>query len=65
MAIDLSALDQAATGNPKARVTVNKAWLREAHRLLVEGERAQAQLASIKRSDTIFDSLFGSGRSRR
>jgi hypothetical protein len=58
MAIDLTALDQAATGNPKAKVTVNKAWLREAHRLLVDGERAHAELASIRRNETILDSIF-------
>jgi hypothetical protein len=62
MRIDLTALDQAATGNPKAKVTVNKAWLREVHRLLVDGERAKARLAASDRHDTIFDSLFGGGR---
>jgi len=58
MAIDLTALDEAATGNPRANVTVNKAWLREVHRLLVDGERSSAQLASIKRNETILDSIF-------
>ncbi len=58
MAIDLSALDQAATGNPKATVTVNKGWLREVHRKLVDGARAEAELGRIKRSNDIFDALF-------
>lgn len=57
--IDLAALDQAATGNPKAKVTVNKRWLREVHHKLVAGERAESELARLKRQDDIFAGLFG------
>lgn len=64
MAIDLTALDAAATGNPKARVTVNKAWLRAVHSRLVAAERADGELARLKRSNDIVDAVFGFGRLR-
>jgi hypothetical protein len=65
MAIDMGALQRAAIGAPNARVEVNKRWLGEVHRMLLAGERAERELASIKRNDTIIDSIFGARGRRR
>lgn len=53
------ALERAAAGSPRSKVTVNRAWLREVHRKLLAGARAEAELAAAKRNETIIESIFG------
>ena len=59
MAIDMMALDRAAEGDPNARVTVNKRWLREVHRQLTDGAAAKAELDRRRREGSMFDAIFG------
>lgn len=61
--IDMAALAKVATGNPNERVQVNRRWLAEVERMLLAGQRAERVLASLKRNDTILDSVFGGRRS--
>lgn len=62
MAIDMAALERAAGGDPAAKVSVRKGWLKEVHRKLAAGAAAEAELARARRHDTIMDSFFGSLR---
>ncbi|MDF1506429.1 hypothetical protein [Roseisolibacter sp. H3M3-2] len=48
MAINMAQLAKAAQGEPTARVTVNKAWLAEVHKLLLEGEEAKHDARGLR-----------------
>jgi DNA recombination-dependent growth factor C len=72
MAVDLASLARAAAGEPSARVTVNKAWLAEVHRLLTVGAAATKEAESLRTQlrtrtsiDEIGAKLWGAERGRR
>lgn len=61
MAINMDALAQAAKGEPAAKVTVQKRWLAEVHRMLAAGAAAQLELEQMKTERRLHDSIDAIG----
>lgn len=57
MAVDMRALAKAASGDPGAKVTVNKGWLAEVHRLLSAADETGAELARLRNNGELGDRL--------
>jgi hypothetical protein len=72
----MATLKATTFGDPEAKLTVKRSWLKEVHRLLSEGEQAKRDLAALQVKvrqqnqtqmsedqdmDGVFDETFGEG----
>jgi hypothetical protein len=51
MAIDMKALRIATQGDPEAKLTVKRSWLKEVHKLLEEANRTKIELEALKAAE--------------
>jgi hypothetical protein len=64
MAIDLDQLKRASQGEPTARVTVNKAWLAEVYKLLVQVEQDKVAQKTGDFISRMGERFWGAGAQR-
>ena len=48
MAIDMRTLESTTFGDPEAKLSVKRSWLKEVYRLLKEGDQAKRELAALR-----------------
>ena len=57
MAIDMEALKRMSEGEPNTKVTVNRRWLAEVHKLLAEKRKAERDAELKRKLDKVFSRL--------